>query len=603
MTKRKEIVYSDLPALVTDPSQLSTVRTLDRWETVPYETAKYKGNMLHAAPGVDAEPITLKLGLVGWYKVFLSLVAHRELGRNRFLFRLTDDPAPAQCWAEMHGVQEFFWRCADLTGQDLHLSLLPPARPLPSTLMWLRFLPMSEEEVAAYKADMARKDTKRIYATHDMHGQLYHYDPQLPDHWRCLVENYRDSDVESLSMENILIFDGEPSTESVDTLAFMRDGDRNVQRSLKKSYTYEMLEDLIGYGHRELGIEMYLSMRMAAWGIQFPYDETYFDNSFLRTHKELRCVDRIGGFAEAPSYAYPETRRYIIDQFSDMAKTSCDGVEMIFHRVTALILFEKPFLERFAESYPDVDPRELPAADRRVYTVRCAMMTEFVSDLRERLDKERAERGQPRCKLIVRCHSTLHNNKLCGLDIEEWAKRGLIDKVVVFPMLIDEDLSGDIWQDEEKTRIDLEKYRVFAREHYRTVIHRREDAEYSKAVIYPPYDGEGDPATDVERVAQWKALSDAYGIKVYHDILPRQMPAAEFRRRALELYERGAENFSLWDSYNRVPIRAEWTMAGRLGHKDELASFSDGEGELFYHCRMLNVGGQNVSMYIPDWGG
>ena len=82
-----------------------------------------------------------------------------------------------------------------------------------------------------------------------------------------------------------------------------------------------------------------------------------------------------------------------------MAATDCDGVEMIFNRVVATVLFEKPFMDRFAAKYPGVDPRELPSADKRVYTTRCEIMTEFVTKMRERLDRERAARGQKRGRM------------------------------------------------------------------------------------------------------------------------------------------------------------------------------------------------------------
>ena len=98
-------------------------------------------------------------------------------------------------------------------------------------------------------------------------------------------------------------------------------------------------------------------------------------------------------------------------------------------------------------------------------------------------------------------------------------------------------------------------------------------------------------------------LEKKYGTEIYFDLIPRQMPTAEYQRRALELYANGAERFSMWDTYSRVPLRAQWTMASRLGHKEELKSWSDGEGELFSRHRLLKIGGQNVSMYRPMWGG
>jgi hypothetical protein len=598
MSKREEILFSDIPALVQEKDKTNPLRTLDQWEAVPYETRKIQGTMLHSVACARPEPITLKLGLTGWYKVFVAMYASAPTLLD---LRFTNDPSWAQVGPATENrrnrVQEFFWRCVDLTGQALGVNC-PAGTDKTANLAWLRFVPMSDEEVAAYKADRARKDTKRIYATHDMHWHLYSYLPQTAEDWHCIVENHRDSDVESLSMENSMLYDGEPSTGDVNTLAFARAGDRNVQRSLKKHFTYALLNDLIGYGHRELGIEMYLSLRMGAWGIEFPCNQMYFDNTFMRAHMEQRCVDRLGNYVESASYAYPETRKYIQDHLSNMAATDCDGVEMMFHRVTALVLFEKPFLELFAQAYPGVDPRELPAADDRIVDIRCRIMTQFITELRKRIDRERAQRGQPRCKLIVRTHATIRNSKLQGVDVENWAKQGLIDKVVVYPMLIDEELSGDIWQDEGKTRIDLKKYEAFAMEADDLVVSRRASFEYPHVTLFP-----GDPATDEERIAQWQALTQKYGIKVYHDIQPRQMPTRELQRRALELYARGAENFSLWDTYGRIHNRTMWTMASRLGHKQELASFPDGEGELYSSHRLLSLGGENISIYLPFWGG
>ena len=286
MDDRKEILYSDLPALVSDPSQLSAIRVLDKWETVTFETAKASGTMLYAAPNVKPAPVTLNLNLTGWYKVFVAMGVEGSFGTNYANLRFSNDATYAQVSPDVcppdhaAGVQEFYWRSVDLTGQTLEVSRFNTGIDQMTILAWLRFVPMSDEEVAAYKADMARKDTKRIYATHDMHGQLYLYDPEDINGWRSLVENFRDSDVKSLTMENITIFDGEPATGDWETLGYLREGDRNIQRGLKKKFTYELLNDLIAYGHNEVGIEMNLSMRMAAWGIQFPYDQMYFDNQW-----------------------------------------------------------------------------------------------------------------------------------------------------------------------------------------------------------------------------------------------------------------------------------------------------------------------------------
>ena len=81
------------------------------------------------------------------------------------------------------------------------------------------------------------------------------------------------------------------------------------------------------------------------------------------------------------------------------------------------------------------------------------------------------------------------------------------------------------------------------------------------------------------------------------------MPPEEFRDFALELYRYGCERFSLWDTYSRVPNRVQWSMVRRLGHKAELQSFSDGEGEFWRVLPIVTIGGQDVSRYVPSFGG
>ena len=98
-------------------------------------------------------------------------------------------------------------------------------------------------------------------------------------------------------------------------------------------------------------------------------------------------------------------------------------------------------------------------------------------------------------------------------------------------------------------------------------------------------------------------LEREYGVRVYIEIMPRAMSAAEYKARALALYEAGCGGISLWDTYVRVPQRSTWSMVRRLGHRDELAGFDPGEGEWYSTHRLLKIGGQDVSRYEPSWGG
>ena len=111
------------------------------------------------------------------------------------------------------------------------------------------------------------------------------------------------------------------------------------------------------------------------------------------------------------------------------------------------------------------------------------------------------------------------------------------------------------------------------------------------------------PDGQAEHVAEWMALEKKYGVKVYMEIMPRHLSNKEFKRRALDLYNCGAERIALWDTYGRAPMKAMWSTASRLGHKDELADMDVHEGEYYRRFRIYRIAGADISRYEPFWGG
>lgn len=602
---RKEVVLSDLGNLFGPKSNISALREKYKWNAVPYETAVCSGTLLISVYDGAPEPVSMPLGVEGWYHVYVALGTYGEAApvNDVINLKLTKDeaymhlsPSDAGGYA-YHSFQEVHWRCADLTGQSLELAKHAHAYPSEACLGWVRLVPMTEEEVAAYQADQARTDTKRIYATNDMHGMLGCYAMQGRDQWRSVVEEYRESDVQWLSLENILVFDGEVSTGNIDNFSFCRGGDRQVQELLKREFTPQMLSDLVEYGHKS-GLKMCLSLRMGAWGLEFPYDQMYFVNSFAAAHPELRCIDRDGDPIDALSYIYPEVQEYMLDHFTMMAKTGCDAVEMLYNRGVPYVLFEPPFVELFQERYGE-DPRYLPLDDERVTDLRCEIMTGFVRRLRQRLDEISPDR---KIGLHARTQFSVWDARHVAEDLETWCREGLITAIISYPQRIREVLKGDIWQDANPQLLDLEKYHKYAWESPETIIYRRQDFNF----MPPMEDSRGvlrGPASQQERVDEFMRLEKEYGVTVYLEIMPRTMTTEEYKKRALELYNCGCGHISLWDTYCRVPRKAEWSMIGRMGHRDELPTFTSGESDLFRNIRILRIGDKDVSRYKPAWGG
>jgi len=597
MDDRKEVVFSDLGALCAPQFNISPVRELYKWNAVPYETAEVKGTMLVSLQEGRPGNVTLDPGLTGWYRVFVGQY-HDSQSVNVKLSgdgAFTNFASGGEAGYARHAVEDVYWKSADMTGEQVVIGKYRAGSPADAAIAWLRFVPMDAGEAAAFRADQAREDRKRIYATHDMHGMLSIAAPQDQDDWRTIVQAYEQSDVKWFSMENILIFDGGVSTGNPDNFAYPRPGDEMVQKGLKPKYTCPMIADLCGFGHR-MGLKMCVSMRMGAWGIEFPYDQMYFTNTFMEEHRELRCVDRDGTPIDALSYVYPEVRSYIIGQFVRMAATGCDAVEMIYTRGVPYVLFEAPFVERFEKKYGQ-DPRYLPLDDERVTAERCAVMTEFVRELRAALDAA----GRKNVGLHARTQFSLYDCRHVGEDLETWAKEGLIDTVISYPQRIREVLRGDVWRDGDPEHLDPDKYERYMRGAPESIIYRRQDFQF----MPPMEDSRGvlrGPKDQAERVAEFMAL-ERYGVTVYLEIMPRYMPAEEYRKRALELYGCGCGHISLWDTYGRVPNKVQWSMIRRLGHKDELSCWSDGRGEYYSYHRLLRIGDKDVSRYVPAWGG
>ena len=597
---REEKLFSNLGEICEPKANISPVREKYKWNSLPYETAKVTGSMLVSLQDGRPEDVSFDPELTGWYRIFVCLGAYPGVSVNVSLSgddTYTTMSPSAHSGYGYHAVEESFWTCADMTGQKFCVSKRKHGIDYNAMLAWVRFVPMDEAEVTAWHAEEERKDTKRLYATDDMHNRLYMGCCETKEDWRALVRHYKHSDVEWLSMEDVLTFvDSDCFTGNTDNFVFCRQGDRFVQEN-RPRYNEDMLRDLVSYGH-EQGLKMCASLRMGAWGMEFPYDQIYFECRFTNSHPELRCVDRDGTFIDALSYAYPEVQDFMINQLVWLAGLGFDAVEMIFTRGIPYVLFEEPVLKRFRAEY-GFDPRELPLDDERLNKVHREIMTEFVKKLRAALNEVRSDK---RIGLHARILFSLYDSAYVGLDVEEWAKQGLITGIISYPQRFRELLEGDIWQDGDEKRIDLGKYAEYVRMSPTRPTSRQGDFNF----IGPVEDSRGvmrGPASQEERVSELMALEEKYGVRVYIEIMPRYMSTEAYRDRALELYRAGCRGISLWDTYDRVPVRAEWSMVRRLGHIEELPGYNSGEGEWYTATRLLKIGGRDVSRYIPAWGG
>jgi len=468
--------------------------------------------------------------------------------------------------------------------------------------MAIRFVPMTEEEAAALQADEARRDTKRIYATDDMHNR--YCAPLFGDdikEWHPLVDQYVGSDVEWIAMEQVRTFitgylpGGDP-----DRFLFQRACDKRVQEQFDREKNDRILKEMTAYSKKK-GFKTCLSLRMGAWGMVYPYDQYYFEVPFCRENPHLHCLDRNGNDMNAMSYAFPEVQDFMIGELVNMAKMGPDAVSLIATRGLPYVLFEKPVADRFYEKYGEY-PYELPVDEPRLNGIHCEIMLEFMRRVRRSLDEAA---GKGRVKIHMFVMASPFDNKMIGLNVEAMMAEGLLDAVVVDSCRFREILPPSVFRETgDRWRIDLTKYEDYVWHQKSQAAVREYFQKENYRGPYENYNGEiCGPRDAKEWMDQWNGLEKKYGASVYFNLMPRILPNEEFQRRAAELYGLGAERLCLWDSYLRADYPEMWqTIAKKLGHKDELFEM-DLTDPYRRSYQLKKLDGKDFTRYHPNWGG
>lgn len=586
---KEEIIFSN-PGEICEPrGNISDKRVKGKWCSYRYETAKFSGSMLVSMKTSEAEDVELSPELAGWYRIYVGLYSpayeqtelEMKLSSEQAFMRL--GTAKERGWSE-HTVEEVFWRCARLDGEKIVIGKHgSQAYGKTSAVAWIRVEKMTDGEVEEYIADKNRTDTKRLYATNDMHVMLCKYDMSRENAWKNVVQDYADSDVEWLAVESLAQALAKPEDCGIDDFAFGRDIDEAFARQTE-FYSDDVLKEINAYG-KERGLKMCVSWRLAMWGGDFPFDRVFFEKDFAKENPQFRCVDRDGDVTEYMSFMYPEVRERAIDEFVRLSHTGCDAVQVLFSRGWPYILFEKPFLDKFSERYGE-DARVLPLDDERIVGLKCEIMTEFMRELRSRMNSD--------AELHAKVLFSVYDCALVGLDVKTWAKEGIVDRIVSDERRIREILPEEIF---ENGRINLEKYTRYANESVEPPIRYDYDS-----VFAPERDSKGvlrGPKSQRERIEEFVEL-EKYGMTVYIEIMPRLMAPDKIKEKALEIYDAGCNHIGLWDTYERVGRKLEWNMWRRIGHKDELADF--GNDGMLRVVRLTKIGDKNVRNYKSVWG-
>lgn len=567
-------LFCDLMEIAVNKENISMKCEKGKWCGIEYKTKLGNGYLLAAAQEIYPEPVKFNLNLEGWYKIYVCLFNMRS--ENYSYIKLSDDEqytpirqsrkGNPESWCPTEYMEEIYWKCADLTNQQVILAK-PEANILSvSGIAWIRCEEMSEGEIELYKASL-NKDNKCIQMHIDVDSFGEDRSQDKIEHWAKL-NMLKNSNVDFCSLEYSLTYDYETDSDFIPLR-------RDAMQFTTGKYSYaDIWRKYLEVAHKN-GIKLYATHRMSMANFYVPSTSPQLHNNFITKNKQYYCKNRDGSTVNVCSYAFEAVWDYVIKNMIRMIEQGFDGISMIFHRGVH-IAFEQPVIERFAELYPNVDPYLLPVTDERLHGVWCEFMTGFMRCVRERIN----DISERHIHINVITDYGLKTSKNFGLDVETWAKEGLIDSASQADMETFEDLT-DCMSDSDETLIDMGKYRK-----------KLEDFPVIRRNF----------GTNLEKVCQhmqeYLRLEELYGIKVYH-VLPwvHTVEPEEYNGMVERMQLCGAKRFLAWNTNHMTWNLPEFHIVTQIGNKPGV------NVSLRKFYRVLSLDNSDISQFNPNWRG
>ena len=542
---------------------LSSTPALRRWRALPYSAEALSGVMLLAGPETAAPTISYPLGARGWHAVSIGFMPVRlaaadyrgteiqlKLSGERIAtlatvptggdLAPTDEPLPSG-----DGIAELFWKCADLTGQDLEIGQVAARVKSgdeaasfacgPVRLAYVKLVPLTDTEVAAVRADRQRTDTHRLFAHQDAHGPHWQWRLTVPDEIRRELEPYRDTDFSRMYWETgggdeLFYFTKLARLATCDEVGdFGRRGDRLHAESWRvfREQGIDPFEVALEHAH-EVGLEFHASWRVSGFHYPAPLDQANFGDTVYDAHPEWRGEDRQGRRTPILAYTYPEVRQYVTSLLREMARYPVEGICLLFNRRLPLVEYEPPLVEGFKQEFGR-DPRALDEKDPQWLAYRCGVLTQFMREVRAAMDAVAREQGRSkRIHVSAVVEGSEAANLYFGLDLKAWVDEGLVDTLI--PYVSDWESRGVTapWSDPRSLDFFVETVKG------------------SPCILAP-------------------------------NIMPRSMSPEDFRRRAATIYGAGVDHLFFWDCAGgggRANYRPMWNALRRLGHREEIEAWA-----------------------------
>lgn len=592
-----QFILSDLSQCRPPEALCAQRMQAGRWLTIPYQTESISGQMIFVGPENAPPPVRLPLtGIRGWHRIYIAThhgdvpdsiaVAQCTAVDSLYMLRLKlpGDPCYHVIFPERylsrkegrfpdhdfgHGdLVEVFWRCAEI-GEGEFIEFSPAReeegyRQTAACVAYVRLEPMSEPEIAEHARDRKRTDTRRLIGVYD--GMFFGHYPWTIEQFREFVEPLRGSDFRAVCW----------STSRADSVQY---ASRQFQimdfpplRGIKPYHNARDLRRAIEAGLdplavmcdvcHEMGVELLASMRIASQHL-LPH-QTFCPEPFLWSKPENRVMTADGMPTGQLSLASSMVRDRLTAVLREQAENyAIDGVHLIFYRSYPFVLFEPAARDSFAKQHRQ-DPATLDPRDPRWLAHKASFVTAFIGQVRAMLDEVGRARGR-RLKLALHVMSCPRHNLFFGVDVQTMVARGWIDYLMPHPTYSPEIAMLEADESREP----------------------REPREPNNI---------GHHSVTPQRVAEWKTLVGGSSCELFPDVLPRRMPANEFRKRGIEYYAAGADGMSFHDLYWRIHRKSEWAMLSKLGHRQEmqLPAWKSRCGDFFRKRKLVSLMGLSM---------
>ena len=486
--------------------------------------------MLVALEESAAPDLTYTLNLSGWHRIYVGIYRKPFEQPKQVQVKLSGDPAYTTVTGRRgetdhreNWIDDIYWKSADLSGRDLLIRQTRVPRTRHGWLAYIKLVPLSAPEVESLRRDRAQTSTKRLFVHTDAHFSNV---SGSAEEVLKYLEPLRHTDVSRVYWEagggdralylSRIAEDYGRAFNRPDPV-FPRAVDRELALTWR-TYRQKGVDPLRAAAElaREMGIELHASYRTA--GFVYPAPHDHIEGSFYGKHPELACLDRQGRPMPRISYAFPETRRYVISLFREMARYPIDGVGVLYNRRPPLVAYEEPLVREFQARYGQ-DPRRLDELDHRWLTFRSRALTRFMRELRQAMDEAAQHTNRSGRLAISAVVFRPEENLLHGMDLKTWISEGLVDTIIPYSSTIRLNSYQPAWE-------------------------KPEDVDY------------------------YVSLVRGTRCRLALNLMPRGLTAEEYHRKAHRLYGAGVEHFFFWDGIVRV------RKVPRLGHKEEVAAWS-----------------------------